>query len=229
MGSRLKDEHQGPSSLSPRPTIPTSHATLEVLDALYEKQLPMAPYAILPDLEQEITIACPPSIRKLWDIPEHDLTRSYSCQNLPMPSTSAQQNDNAQVNMLLEPHSQPNLKAEGMETNCNRPFALLQEPESSSPSPEASTSRTTPRHQARDTPPTPSPPPMHTSPIPIQHGDRAERRQAIGRALVSVRDRVPIEDWLAGIQLMERHRLDTVVFYGLLSEGMRSNGRARDV
>ncbi|KAJ4986656.1 hypothetical protein SVAN01_07842 [Stagonosporopsis vannaccii] len=234
MNSPAAYEYQGFPNVSFSSPIPTSRATKEALDAIYARKLPFVPCVGLPCLETEIADACPPSIRELWNIPEHALIGNNSREGSSHTSTLVPQVESDQNEQILRAISnliRALLPDQNVSRTSNSPFPItIREADSASPSPGPSSSHTTPRRRVGDTPPTPSPlPSMQASPISSRHGDRAEGRRAIGRALVSARDRVAIEEWMAGVKNMQGIGICLDTFYEILSLGLQGKGGVRDI
>ncbi|KAH6615055.1 hypothetical protein C7974DRAFT_443147 [Boeremia exigua] len=205
-----KHDHEDPShGLRPTPVISPSQATIEAVEKINQNRLPHIPCQSHVGLEEEAKATCPASIKQIWGWTEHT------------PEDAAHEAELAGLKPT-QLSTTPRTINRGAVTTSGTVFEV---PVRGLRSPPLS-----PRGKMYEsfTPPTPPPPLMPPTPPPprfqaiqttSQSGDRAERRRMIGRVLVSVRDRVPAEDWLEGIKELEGRGGNVEKFYNNLSEG----------
>ncbi|KAJ8115854.1 hypothetical protein OPT61_g2588 [Boeremia exigua] len=220
-------EYQGylASDLRPTPVILTSQSTLDAVDKICKNQLPTIPHANHLTLKAEVK--WPSSIKKLWDKPESSMpNRAYRCSSDGVVLASLF------IPRELNPAAEPTGLSPQFHSPCETPMgafdstskATLQELDvRSSGSPNSW--ETISGSNDSDSPPVSPSPRSNAS----QASDRMEGRRAIGRALVSVQDRVSIDDWLEGIEEMRNQGTELETFYSILALGQEEEGGMRDL
>lgn len=261
------NEYQKLFGVRVSPTVITSEATQLALDKIFEKQKYLVPCLVHPHLEEEARLACPSSIREIWDMPEHASVRPDNLQHLLSSSAGIEEDreptadwvekqapvhpDSPEVpvtsSMTIEEaedwYRQPTAEPAGLDpqphteeqntiASSEHTFTdTVHNPDSATPSPENSAlaTRASSQREVSDSPPSSSCSHFQTHHTTTRLGDSIEGRRAIGRALVSARDRAADRHWADGIEEM-RERGDCMsTFYSILSLGLSAKGGVRDV
>ncbi len=218
------------SDLRPTPIVPTSQATLEVLENIHEKHLPHIPYFDHPNLESEAQAACPSSIRNLWEVSESSLahrasqrvSRNAVTTSVVTPGTRGRGVETARLPPQAQSSEQTAVDNFTHIFEC--PVRELEVTCILHPG----TTQIASRQREHVSPSVSTSPLLQITPTSSQ-SEREEGRRAIGQALVSVRDRVSVEAWLEGINVMRKRGDRVERFYDILSLGMQEAGGVRNV
>lgn len=228
-------EFQGDSrDIKQTPTIPLSETTADAIDKIYETQLPHIPCLELPDLEATAAATCPDSIKAIWAVPEHTFMRGENASTVSNDISG------------IATDEQELLSSDADTVNVEHFYLRIMDGVTShTPSlTPTSNSLSVSGSHAGDGAPTPPELPASNvkttesvqTPAIIQDAltnsttrSRLDRIRALGRALISARNRVEHRVWHEGMEDMQRRGAHMASFYIILSMGsLRSELEGED-